>query len=115
MFDCQGCGGFVPPNAKRCPNCSSRRARRLLAGAAGSVVAMTLMACYGAPMPMEPVHPKAAGCTPENDFDKDGYCPPDDCDDHDITVHPGATDTPNDGVDQNCDGIDGMQPPPGGR
>lgn len=41
------------------------------------------------------------------DNDGDGYFPPDDCDDNDASVHPGAPDQAGDGIDQNCDGIDG--------
>jgi hypothetical protein len=39
----------------------------------------------------------------------EGYGPgsdPGDCDDGDASVHPGAPDTPGDGVDQDCDGDD---------
>ncbi|MEO8698895.1 MAG: sulfatase-like hydrolase/transferase [Kofleriaceae bacterium] len=35
-----------------------------------------------------------------------------DCDDGDDRVHPGALDTPGDGIDQDCDGEDAPVPPP---
>jgi arylsulfatase A-like enzyme len=43
------------------------------------------------------------------DFDGDGYSPilgGGDCDDSDPTVHPGAVEIPDDGIDQNCIGGD---------
>lgn len=45
-----------------------------------------------------------------NDQDGDGYQVGEDCDDTDATVHPGAEDPawcPCDGVDQDCNGVDG--------
>jgi hypothetical protein len=43
------------------------------------------------------------------DGDGDGWTPAQgDCDDADPTVHPGALDPPGDGIDQNCDGPDGV-------
>ncbi len=40
------------------------------------------------------------------DTDFDGFCPPQDCDDTDPTVYPGAPDKCNDGIDQDCVGGD---------
>ena len=57
LATCDGCGGFVPVGAPTCPHCSSREPF-LAAGSlvrigiglfGGSALAMTLMACYGAP------------------------------------------------------------------
>ncbi|MCA9491561.1 MAG: putative metal-binding motif-containing protein, partial [Myxococcales bacterium] len=39
------------------------------------------------------------------DLDGDGFTT-DDCDDNDPTVHPGAEDLCDDGLDQDCDGMD---------
>lgn len=66
---------------------------------ASAATVMTLMACYGAPYD-EPFE-----CY---DGDSDGYCPSTgDCDDTEFEIRPGAIDTLGDGVDQNCDGVDG--------
>jgi len=65
-----------------------------------------MMACYGAP-PGEP--------PPCRDRDRDGHydksCPtklPHDCNDNNPAIHPGAEDPDSDGIDQNCDGADGI-------
>ena len=40
------------------------------------------------------------------DLDRDGIAKPGDCNDGDATVRPGAADVPDDGIDQDCDGVD---------
>jgi Ca2+-binding RTX toxin-like protein len=42
----------------------------------------------------------------EPDRDGDGFATPADCDDHDAAIHPGVTDVPENGVDEDCTGGD---------
>lgn len=45
------------------------------------------------------------------DLDGDGYTTDSDCDDSDASVHPGAQEVCNDGVDDNCDGLSDIEDP----
>ena len=47
--------------------------------------------------------------TVAGDGDGDGFFPPADCNDADPATYPGAPDEAGDDVDQNCDGVDGVQ------
>ena len=49
------------------------------------------------------VYVYAGGC---RDLDEDGYCLPDDCDDTDASVYPGADEAVGDEVDSDCDGTE---------
>ncbi|RMF85416.1 MAG: PASTA domain-containing protein, partial [Nitrospirae bacterium] len=61
---------------------------------------------YGAPVDLTLSLGPAPG---DLDGDGDGYTPNQgDCNDADAAIHPGAPDPPGDGVDQNCDGADGV-------
>lgn len=107
LLSCSHCDGFVPPNLAACPHCgtellevkaNSRVAsivKNVAAAATGGLVAVTLMACYGGP-PSQ---------FDDNDFDGFGF---NDCDNSDPNIFPGAPDPLGDGIDQNCDGIDGV-------
>lgn len=44
----------------------------------------------------------------DNDFDDDGVQVTEDCNDHNAEIYPGAEDTADNGIDNNCDGIPGV-------
>ncbi|MCA9718382.1 MAG: hypothetical protein H6713_18475 [Myxococcales bacterium] len=51
---CRACSGFVAPQSNVCPHCgaavetaAARRAKAVFYAASGSLIALTLMACYG--------------------------------------------------------------------
>src|SRR5688500_12538754 len=52
----------------------------------------------------------ASACAlPVDDYDRDGWAAPEDCDDFAPDVHPGAEDLLGDGINQDCEGDDIVQ------
>jgi hypothetical protein len=78
--------------------------------AGSGAIAVTLMACYGAGPHYRDMQAPGS-CYDGYDQDGDGFCPPEDCDDANPQAHPQAADPDQDGIDQNCDGGDGIHQP----
>jgi hypothetical protein len=80
-------------------------------------MSMTLSACYGTGCANDDCEdeegPPTCGevsTTPETaDLDDDGYCLQYDCNENEPMINAAARDTAGDGVDQNCDGVDGVK------
>ena len=112
---CDRCGGFLPARSNTCPNCSATHGLlRALAGTtAGAALAIVLAACYGAAYEEDFFADGGADAgtclDPALDLDGDGFCGELDCDEEDPRTHAFAVDSPGDGLDQNCDGIDGTR------
>lgn len=102
LLTCSACGGLSPATRSFCLHCKTRSLKRVLA--AGGALA-TLMACYG--MVARPMGPDNQSC--QSDNDRDTSCAPMDCDDSRPDIYPGAADPDQDGIDQNCDGVDGWR------
>lgn len=105
---CERCDGLVPAGRAVCVHCDRvrpvRRGARLAARLLGASAALvTLMACYGMI-----AKPYREGIGMDRDGDGVGDA---DCDDARADIYPGAADSEGDGVDQNCDGVDGWRDP----
>jgi len=71
------------------------------------MMTLALMACTGNDDTGETGDTNAIDtCLPENDQDGDGVCVPEDCDDTNLNVYPGAYEIPYNNRDDNCDGED---------
>jgi hypothetical protein len=141
MLTCTTCDGLTPiGSSATCLHCDTplRRPPRwvlrltALLGPAGAIL---LAACYGAPGRYHTVRPDGPHGMTRVDRDGDGNlgaytceqassqaecnaelgntppAPDADCDDNDRARYHGAADTQGDGIDQNCDGVDGGRDP----
>ena len=120
LNSCTHCAGFIRLQHMHCPHCGMqttmgtilKRSRRIAGAVVGSAMAKPLSACYGAPCASE----YGESCTPlpetfcdynqYTDEDGDGFCGPKDCDEQDPSIHVHASEIPDDGIDQDCNGED---------
>jgi hypothetical protein len=118
LHSCPACAGFLSPAATICLHCDApvrpmrggRLARAILGLLGSGVAAVTLMACYGGPGHVMNYGPTCANGG--SDADHDGECTPEDCNDTDRLIFSRASESSDaDGVDQNCDGADGIAEP----
>lgn len=110
---CESCGTPVP--YAECPHCGEaegpstpawgglRRARGA-AATLGLVVSTVVFPGCATSM-----YGLIAVPIPPMDQDQDGWTVPQDCDDADPDVNPGAAEAAGDGVDSDCDGLDDPQ------
>ncbi len=100
MHPCDTCARHLLPGTNICPFCAGRVLSRL---GAAATVPIILTACYGQPP-----------CTDLVDADGDGFntcnggggfVDDQDCNDADAAIFPGAEETCDNDVDENCDGI----------
>lgn len=122
MRQCSHCEGFVPAQTNECPHCDAKLSveapapperlfgkwgmgKKLTAAASAGAMMFTMMACYGMPpCQMEDKDKDGVGvCVDQSNWSRTQQ----DCDDTNAEIYPGAQDPAGDGVDQNCDGVDG--------
>jgi hypothetical protein len=110
LVSCGACGGLSPATASECLHCDAAigprsTLRRLISIVSGGAFMMTLAACYGVAYRGGPQYAQGT------DNDRDGSPVPADCADDDPDRWPGNADPDLDGIDQNCDGVDGWRDP----
>lgn len=110
LTSCEGCGRHIRETEARCPFCRAPASplTKAFQAVGGIVTTVVLAACYGPPSgPIDTADTGGDTHTTETggvDADGDGYFTPDDCDDDNDQVHPGATEICDDGIDNDCDG-----------
>lgn len=111
MKACASCGCYCHGHEDRCPHCDASFGAGMPTRAAAAVLlslAIGMNGCvsgskYGSPDSGPQAEYGVPDTSANADADEDGWTPAEgDCDDSDASIHPEATETPDDGVDSNC-------------
>lgn len=106
MITCESCERHFHVEDQACPFCSRRSpaAARAMNLFGGAVTSLVLAACYGVGGFDTGIVTDSGDTSDVVDNDNDGFSPPEDCDDTDDQVNPGAAEDCTDTVDNDCDG-----------
>ena len=114
---CPACAELVFVKTCVCPHCGTAKVCRITALPRTALLLGLSLAAAGCSGKGQPEYTGMATSdwgsegAAETDSDRDGYSKSDgDCNDEDDTTFPGAPETPEDGVDSNCDGDDDPHP-----
>lgn len=100
LFTCSSCGTHGRAG-EACPHCGTVVVRAPTRTSAAALLGIVLLGC-----PDPNTDAVALYGVAIQDEDGDGYAPPEDCNDADAAINPGATELPDDGVDSDCDDQD---------
>ena len=108
MMICNHCGEVHYKGEKICPHCnSSVIQRRSPTSTIAILLGLGLVGCDNIKSDPQPLYGVALDSSDIFiDEDGDGYMQDEDCDDQDANIHPEADETPEDGIDSNCNNED---------
>mgnify|MGYP006445544813 CR=1 FL=1 len=105
---CNHCGEAYYLSENQCPHCSSiQHSSTPKSSTAAILLGLSLTACDRITADPQPLYGVAFDTSDIFiDEDGDGYGQDEDCDDNDPEIHPDAEETPEDGMDSNCNNDD---------
>lgn len=103
LVPCPTCAELVVEGSCTCPHCGAKGVCKAHAASRAAVLLGLGLALTGCELRENVSADYSAAIT---DADDDGYGEGEDCDDSDADIHPDATETPDDGVDSNCNNDD---------